>query len=275
MRLHNPQVVWGERPANRRASGRGFTLIELLVVIAIIAILAAMLLPTLNRSKKASLNAACKSNLRQLGIALAMYTDEFNGYPFALDWATKRFWYDQIGPQYGGNRSLLVCPAFQGDRNVDKAPVWLADNFFYYAPPKDGRRQNGVSYGYNGYGLRSTGYTYLDDREVLGLGPSQGVDQNFAPVRPSRVVASANMIAMGDSMLMPLTKAETYSYLMALGDGTRPSPDRHSAGSNVAFADGHAENLLNQRLVGDNFVSRRRWNNDNDPHFEIKLPKID
>ncbi|MBI3991364.1 MAG: DUF1559 domain-containing protein [Candidatus Omnitrophica bacterium] len=56
----------------------GFTLVELLVVIAIIAILAAMMLPTLGKAREMAMRAVCKSNMKQIGVALHLYAGDYN-----------------------------------------------------------------------------------------------------------------------------------------------------------------------------------------------------
>lgn len=112
-----------------RGARRGFTLIELLVVIAIIAILAAILFPVFAQARAAARQTACLSNLRQLGNALNMYTQDYdeilpgNSDPggangLTLGWmepvtagtpATYRLWAREIYP-YVKNRGVYICP---------------------------------------------------------------------------------------------------------------------------------------------------------------------
>jgi prepilin-type N-terminal cleavage/methylation domain-containing protein/prepilin-type processing-associated H-X9-DG protein len=73
-------------PRNRRqyavsqSKAHAFTLIELLVVIAIIAVLAAILFPVFSQAREKARQAACLSNLKQLGLAISLYQQDFDGY---------------------------------------------------------------------------------------------------------------------------------------------------------------------------------------------------
>jgi len=97
----------------------GFTLIELLTVIAIIAILASFLFPVFAKAREKARQSACASNMKQLGLAIMMYTQDYDGvlpyyqHPFGLAW------YDDLQP-YLKNRQIIVCPS-KSEWNPDDA----------------------------------------------------------------------------------------------------------------------------------------------------------
>ncbi|MBC7289632.1 MAG: DUF1559 domain-containing protein [Armatimonadetes bacterium] len=100
---------------------KGFTLIELLVVIAIIAILAAILFPVFARAREKARQASCQSNLKQWGLAFAMYAQDYDerlprGWNRASDSSWTCAWFDALQP-YAKNRQLQECPSYPGNLN--------------------------------------------------------------------------------------------------------------------------------------------------------------
>lgn len=123
-----------------RKTKKGFTLIELLVVIAIIAILAAMLLPALSRARESAKRGVCLNNLKQLGLTLNMYAQDWGGWFPYHDHATA----DSIpnvslalltgqtdtsnnsyeGARYVTNMKLFICPSTR-DTASETGFLWV------------------------------------------------------------------------------------------------------------------------------------------------------
>lgn len=89
---------------------RGFTLIELLVVISIISLLIAVLLPALRSARQSAYRVQCQSNLRQMGIGLSSYANDFKGWgpvpPKPLPQQQQNYWMVLLGHQLGYTETL-------------------------------------------------------------------------------------------------------------------------------------------------------------------------
>ena len=113
-----------------KCTKRGFTLIELLVVIAIIAVLLAILMPAMRKIKEIARETACKSNLKSIGLAVAMYLDDYERKIPHTQSSNQFLWYQSDGrtPRKAGssgtywgtyyydylkNTKIFGCPSLQ------------------------------------------------------------------------------------------------------------------------------------------------------------------
>jgi prepilin-type N-terminal cleavage/methylation domain-containing protein len=152
---------------------RGFTLIELLVVIAIIAILAALLLPVLAKSKVEAKRIECMNSLRQLALGWHMYNGDNNGR-LVND-------YSVASENSGGESTTSWCPGYSGGSDIAGQSIRAETDSFYGPAPYYDRSSivavtNGLIYPY----VKSTG-PYLcpgDPRTIFGQPPARSFAMN-------------------------------------------------------------------------------------------------
>jgi len=237
----------------RPHSNSGFTLVELLVVIAMIALLASLLLPALVSAKASARSAKCKSNLRQIGIGLRLYVDDFSRYP--------PVWLGGDAPDAFTWRSLLVPYLFGLNQSLTNRDV--AELF--HCPEKNRLELDEpvlaifrrASYGYNSDGTD----TSIDKRRQLGLGTGSNSlleARRNGSVSEAAVVMPVEMIAIG---------CTDYYYDTMVPYPERWGPgSRHRSGCNLFMCDGHVEYVKYKKVTERSNTARSRWNNDHEAH---------
>ena len=192
------------------STAKFFTLIELLVVIAIIAILAAMLLPALNKAKLTAQSISCLNNAKTIMNGMTLYGDTYGYYPYrSSSTAASPFWHERIYEIISGRDKSGLSPSVYA-----AAPYYRCPAYRFTGDPN----YMTLAYGKN---------------EYLG-GPGDNTTKPASVRRPSQ------KIAIGDSF-----DAARYAQIIQ-PVGERLLGNRHEGRANVAFVDGHAEKLLSQ-----------------------------
>ena len=203
-----------------------FTLIELLVVIAIISILAALLLPALQKAKGAANQAYCKNNVKQLVTAYILYSNGYNGslvIPTQSDstrWATTEFnnWGHHILLFLNNNYDVFVCPS------APAHPDWCI---------KNGDELNKYNvWMLNGY-LGNPDFEY-SNKKALKISQIKH-PSNCTPIieKPFKDCSTSIFISKGNFPICNPADAMWVKYPHA----------KYSKLYNIAFADGHVKSL--------------------------------
>jgi prepilin-type N-terminal cleavage/methylation domain-containing protein/prepilin-type processing-associated H-X9-DG protein len=246
---------------------RGFTLIELLVVIAIIAILAAILFPVFAQAREKARGAMCQSNVKQLGTALMMYSQDYDEC-FAL--------LEDGSPARLTVANLLDPYIKTSKRNVNTAGgnLWPEDSVW--------RCPSGRTYNFGdqrSYFTVSYNFLYLTDVDPSnGFVPDWSTPAKYgiwAWTRPGRSLAAvgspADTVAFCDSGHSdgPRGQADTWSSLMTplarqqngAQNWLTAMECRHTETGTVVFVDGHVKNMKLEMIYG-------RWDTSvNPPQF--------
>lgn len=252
---------------------QGFTLIELLIVIAIIAIIAAILFPVFARARENARRASCQSNLKQIGLAIMQYTQDYDEqFPDGELWivgATLQSCLASQGPLYSTSRSTQLWMNFI-------LPYTKSTQIFYC--PSMPTKLDGSNWSNNATSAQKYGYAYnpfvlVQPKIEPGLTVDlSGCDWTVRPGKEAYVpsgmhsarITSPSTVTMlcdrgaldrgvmraspnpGGPVMIAENGRDTSNG--ASNDGYNPSL-RHFGGGNHLFVDGHVKWLSNDAYL--------------------------
>jgi len=213
------QGYTGEIRLKRPRAQGAFTLIELLVVIAVIAILAAILFPVFAQAREKARQTSCLSNMRQMGLAVQMYVQDYDEcLPLAATATATGFlnWHHLVDP-YARNTQIWICPSYSG-ATKDIFGILVCH------------------YGMNAYYLNQN----VDPQNIFTLNNAPGVSL-AAISEPSRCTLIVDN--RGIDGKLPNNHLSTYVLPPSQADADywgRPDP-RHTAGVVLGLMDTHVK----------------------------------
>lgn len=215
-----------------------FTLIELMVVIAIIAILAAILLPALQRTKEMAKSITCVNNEKQINLCFVNYVDDFNG---RLPMYSRSNWPTGQGsspyPRWTEIMADYLAPAVY----KSGTSYYIKGNSFLMCPSLETPDPTAIVY--PGYGMNRYG---------IG-GDSASAPKKYYQI--SDVKYPSEQVEFGDSIFsLPLKLGNAY-----VDFAITYNHFRHNKLSNIVFCDGHVEPVKSSFCKTD--LAKAPWGN--------------